>query len=280
MASGRSTIASTTSDAPATVCSSDGMQRTACDRRWRSQDASTSPASASVASAVAISPGARSSVSALLSVSRTLCPPSANTSASAWPIRPAPTTATSSCAIRSPPAARVPARARSMSVATSTTTVSSDASASFSAGAICDGSSTRMPRRPNTCATSAKLVGPKRTSSLHVARHVALLALHVRPALAKAGVVVDHQHHGDAASPRGLQFGQVVVDRAVARPADHLALRRRALGAERGRERPAERSGGAQIGLSRAVQLDQRARSRCRNIRCPRPGCRPPAVRA
>ena len=95
LASGRSTIASTTSVAPATVSASDGMQRTACDRRWRSQDASTSPASASVASAVAIRPGARSSVSALLSVRRTWCPPSANTSASAWPIRPAPTTATS-----------------------------------------------------------------------------------------------------------------------------------------------------------------------------------------
>ena len=145
-----------------------------------------------------------------------------------------------------------------MSVFTSTTTVSSDASASRSAGAICDGSSTRMPRSPNTRATSAKLVGPKRTKFAHVARPVALLALHVRPALAEARVVVDHQHDRDAAPPRGLQFGQVIIDRAVARPADHLALARRALRTERRRERPAERTGRAQIGLRCAVQLDQR----------------------
>ena len=114
----------------------------------------------------------------------------------------------------------------------------------------CRAARTRAPRRRSWSDRSAQFA--------HVARPVALLALHVRPALAEARVVVDHQHHRDAAPPRRFEFRQVIVDRAVARPADHLALARRALRAERGGERPAKRSRRAQIGLPRAVQFDQR----------------------
>ena len=74
-----------------------------------------------------------------------------------------------------------------------------------------------------------------------VTRLVALLALNVRPALPEARVVVDHQHDRDAAPSRRLQFRQVIIQRPVARPADHFSMRRGAFRAQRRRERPAER---------------------------------------
>src|SRR5207237_7417204 len=49
-----------------------------------------------------------------------------------------------------------------------------------------------------------------------IARLVALHAQQVRPTLAEAGVVVDHDGDGNAAPSRSLQFGQVVVESAVA----------------------------------------------------------------
>jgi hypothetical protein len=34
--------------------------------------------------------------------------------------------------------------------------------------------------------------------------------------LAEAGVVVDHKHDRDASAPSGFEFGEVIIQRAVA----------------------------------------------------------------
>ncbi len=97
LASGCSTTASITSSAPSTHSASVGWRVTACARPdWpkRPSGPRSSPASASVASAFSIRASERASVPMLVSVSRTVCPPIAQTSAMPCPIRPAPTTAT------------------------------------------------------------------------------------------------------------------------------------------------------------------------------------------
>ena len=147
----------------------------------------------------------------------------------------------------------------SRSVTTSTTTGSSAASACCSAGAMSCGCSTRMPRTPKLFATSREIGRTEADQLLAAPRTVAGDAAHAGQVLAETGIVVDDDRRRDAAAPRRLQFGEVVVEPAIAGEAHDLARTGGALRAERGRERPAERTGGAQIGLPGAVEVDHRA---------------------
>src|SRR5215472_16996518 len=100
---------------------------------------------------------------------------------------------------------------------------------------------------------------PKADQFLSPARTVAGHAAYPGEVLAETGIVVDYNGNCDAAAPRRLQFGEMVVEPAIAGEAQHLAASRGAFGAERGRKRPAERAGRPQIGLPGGVQIDHRA---------------------
>src|SRR5262249_62026685 len=94
------------------------------------------------------------------------------------------------------------------------------------------------------------------TEAQHLGGVAGLVALHadeIGPAPAEARIVVDDERDGNPAPLGGLQLGQVLIKRAIAAEAYDLAAGRRALGAERRRERPAERAGGAQVDLAGAA---------------------------
>src|SRR6516225_129922 len=94
---------------------------------------------------------------------------------------------------------------------------------------------------------------------LSPARPVAGGAPHAGEVLAKAGIVVDDDRGRDLVAARRFQLREMVIEPAIAGEAQYLTARRGTLGAERGRKCPAERAGGAQIGLLAAVELDHRA---------------------
>src|SRR5258706_1873556 len=90
-------------------------------------------------------------------------------------------------------------------------------------------------------------------------RPVAGDAVNPGQVLAETRVVVDDQRDGDAGAPRRFQFGEVIVEPAIAGEADDLAVAGGAFRAERRWKRPAERARRTQIGLPGAVELDHRA---------------------
>src|SRR5262249_31388686 len=73
--------------------------------------------------------------------------------------------------------------------------------------------------------------------------------------LVAAGVVVDHRDAVDAPAHRGLHFADVVPEAGVTSEHHDRTLRGAALGAEAGRERPAQMPGAAHVALLRRAQI-------------------------
>ncbi len=141
----------------------------------------------------------------------------------------------------------------SMSVTTSMMTGRSAFSARWIAGASSAGFFTRMPTAPMSSAILAKFTW----CSPQLARLLGLLAaigtVEAALALVAAGVVVDHGHRVDLPAHRRLDLGDVVPEAGVAGERHHRPLRAGALGAEAGRERPAEMAGAADVALASAT---------------------------
>src|SRR5262252_7456720 len=75
--------------------------------------------------------------------------------------------------------------------------------------------------------------------------------------LVERAVVVHDDHRVDVVAPRGFELADVVVETAVPGKAHYGAVRCSALHAQRGREAPPQRAGGAIVALSRMAQLDE-----------------------
>src|SRR5207237_9566457 len=68
--------------------------------------------------------------------------------------------------------------------------------------------------------------------------------------LVQREVIVDHNYGIDAVARRRLEFGSVLEEATIARETHYGSIGKRALGAQRGGETPAERARRAQVHLS------------------------------
>src|SRR4030095_10404078 len=94
----------------------------------------------------------------------------------------------------------------------------------------------------------AKIGRPEADQCLAAVRTIARNPVHAGQVLAEAGIVVDDDHDRDVAAARRLQFGEVIVEAAIAGKTDHRAVTGGAFRAEGRPKGPAERRGNAPLG--------------------------------